>query len=149
MLWDDVDLVEMGDAVEDHRLGEADDLVVAGRDPEMPSLPRPVEFLDATDVVEHCGVSPVWPVQPSNSPAACRSTDARDGISSGSARRMSYSSFPTTGSSGLREALEEAVAVPLRPRRPIGHGRDDREVELAEVFGRLAIDRLARSSLGA
>src|SRR3990167_706872 len=42
----------------------------------------------------------------------------------------------------LREGPKEAVAVPLRPRRAVGHRLDHGEIDLAEVLGGLAIDRL-------
>ena len=38
--------------------------------------------------------------------------------------------------------LKKLSLVPLRPRRPVGHLGDDRQVDLAEILRGLAIDRL-------
>jgi hypothetical protein len=44
--------------------------------------------------------------------------------------------------SGRREAPEEAVRIPGRPRGPVRHFLNELQVDVIEVIGRLPVDRL-------
>src|SRR5687767_6209922 len=57
-------------------------------------------------------------------------------------RTIDASSGETASDTLAGEPLEEAVVIPLGPRRPVGDLGHQCQIDLAEIFGGIAIDRL-------